>query len=70
MTTFVSTTLDNVVRTIQRQENGSSAWKAILDNVEGTKYDTKIKRQGDNEVEGAFFDPTKFSQSNNIWTNT
>ena len=59
MNTFASTTLNNVVRTFQRQENNLGAWKSILDNVEGTNYVTELKRQGDSEVGGVFFDPTK-----------
>ena len=59
MNTFTSTTLDNVVRSFQKHNDGIAAWNAILANVEGGNYTSELKRQGDHVIEGAFFDPTK-----------
>ena len=59
LNTFSSTTLDNVVKGFQKEENGMEAWKAILANVEGGNYNSELKRQGDAVIEGAFFDPAK-----------
>ena len=47
MNTFTSTTLDNVVRSFQKHNNGMGAWKAIVANVEGANYASEIKHQGD-----------------------
>ena len=38
LNTFTSTTLDNVVRSHQKHNNGIGAWKAIITNVEGANY--------------------------------
>ena len=35
------------------------AWKAIIENLEGAKYASELKRQGDQIIENAFFDPNK-----------
>ena len=59
MNTFTSTTLDNVVRAQQKHNNGIAAWSSILANVEGANYASELKRQGDQVIDGAFFDPTK-----------
>ena len=59
MNTFTSTTLDNVVKSYQRHSNGIAAWEAILANVEGANYASELKRQGDQIIDQAFFDPTK-----------
>ena len=56
---FASTTLDNLVKGFQAKGNGLGAWTAILANVEGASYVAELKRQGDREIDGAFFDPTK-----------
>ena len=37
LNTFTSTTLDNVVRSFQKHNNGMEAWKAIIANLEGAK---------------------------------
>ena len=47
LNTFTSTTLDNVVRSFQKHNNGIGAWKAIISNVEGANYASELKRQGD-----------------------
>ena len=59
ISTFIATTLDNVVRSFQKTNNGMSAWTAIIDNVEGGNYVSKLKHQGYATIEGAFFDPNK-----------
>ena len=33
------------------------AWKAIIANVEGANYSSELKRQGNQVIENAFFDP-------------
>ena len=38
MGTFTATTLDNVVRSFQAQNDGMFAWNAIIANVEGSNY--------------------------------
>ena len=35
------------------------AWKKIKINVEGDRYNSKSKIQGDDIIEHVFFDPTK-----------
>ena len=35
------------------------AWKAIIANVEGANYAIELKRQGDQVIKNAFFDPNK-----------
>ena len=45
--TFTSTTLDNVVRSFQKHNNGMGECKAIIANVEGANYSSELKRQGD-----------------------
>ena len=57
--TFTSTMLDNVVRSFQKHNNGMGAWKAIIANVEGAKYASELKRQGDQIIDNAFFDRNK-----------
>ena len=57
MSTFTSTTLDNVVRSFQKQNNGMRAWKAIIAKLEGANYSSELKRQGDQVIENEFFDP-------------
>ena len=59
LNTFTSTTLDNVVRSFQKHNNGMVAWKAIIVNVEGENYAIELKHQGDQVIENAFFDPNK-----------
>ena len=59
LNTFTSTTLDNVVRSFQKHNNGMGAWKATISNVEGANYASKLKRQGNQLIENAFFDPNK-----------
>ena len=59
MITFKSTTLDNVVRSFQKHNNGMGAWKAIIANVEGANYASELKRKGDQIIENAFFDPNR-----------
>ena len=59
LNTFTSTTLDNVVRSFQRHNDGIGAWAAIIANVEGANYPSELKRQGDQIIENAFFDPNK-----------
>lgn len=59
MSTFTATTLDNVVRSFQRTNNGMSAWTTIIENVEEGNYVSELKRQGDAAIEEAFFDPNK-----------
>ena len=44
LNTFTSTTLDNVVRSFQKHNNGMGAWKAIIANVEGANYTSELKR--------------------------
>ena len=59
LNTFTSTTLDNVVRSFKKHNNGMGAWKAIVANVEGANYTSELKRQGNQIIENAFFDPNK-----------
>ena len=59
LNTFTSTTIDNVVRSFQKHNNGMGAWKAIIANVEGANYASELKRQGDQIIENVFFDPNK-----------
>ena len=35
------------------------AWKEIIANVEGANYASELKRQGNQIIENAFFDPNK-----------
>ena len=51
------TTLDNVVRSFKKHNDVMGAWKAIIANVEGANYASELKRQGDQVIENAFFDP-------------
>ena len=44
LNTFTSTTLDNVVRSFQKHNNGMGAWKAIIANLEGSNYASELKR--------------------------
>ena len=48
-----------VVRSFQKHNNGMGAWKAIIANVEGAKYASELRRQGNQVIENAFFDPNK-----------
>ena len=59
LNTFTSTTLDNVVRSFQKHNNGMGAWKAIISKVEGANYASELKRQGNQIIKNALFDPNK-----------
>ena len=59
LNTFTSTTLDNVVRSFQKHNNGMVAWKAIIVNVEGANHASELKRKGDQIIDNTLFDPNK-----------
>ena len=55
---FNGTTLQDVVRGINRS-NGTAAWTAILNNVEGAHYKNELRRKAEDLASTAFYDPTK-----------
>ena len=47
-----------MIKNITRSD-GVRAWKAILGNVEGSNYRTELRRQAENLVTNAFYDPDR-----------
>ena len=70
MNTFTSSTLDNIVQSHQRHNDGLAAWKAILANVEGANYASELKRQGAKSLTGHSLTQLRISLSKSILTNT
>lgn len=57
--TFTSTTLQDVVRQYGATSNGVAAWKAILDNVQGSNYNNELRRRAESLVAHCFYDPNR-----------
>ena len=56
---FAESTLADVVNVHLRNTDGIAAWTAIRDNVEGTSYPSELKRQANDLISKAFFDPNR-----------
>lgn len=57
--TFSSTTVEDLVKSEQRTSDGLAAWNKIVANLDGGSYFDELKRQADDIVRKAFFNPNR-----------
>lgn len=56
---FGSTTVEDLVKSEQRNSDGLAAWNKITANLEGGSYFDELKRSADDIVNKAFFNPNR-----------